>query len=112
VAQRPNDTSVSYADVSRALDEVEKAHHCQAHFIWYANYRMAQEHTWSIRLVAFWKGVGTEITFEHAVTKKWPHPDHRTAAGCMLALVYELDYKLEEIADRGKEAKLGQLRFA
>lgn len=99
-------------DVMRAADEVEKAHHCYIGFEWFMNNKSGQDWRWSLRIVAKWKGKGSEITHERGRSCAWPNVDHKTPASCMLALVYELDYALTEEEEKMTEAQLGQLRFA
>lgn len=110
--QKPNQASVSYGDVMTAADEVERAHHCRIHFQWFMHNKKGERWTWSLRIIALWPGVGKGITCERGITVPWPNVDHRTPASCMLALVYQMDYKLTEEEDTSKEASEGQLRFA
>lgn len=110
--QKPNQTSVSYGDVMSASDEVEKAHHCQIHFRWHMNNQSGGRWVWSLRIVAMWRGAGSKIVHERGISKEWPNVDHRTPASCMLALVYEMDYKLTAEAEDADRSKHGQLRFA
>lgn len=109
---QPNSAQVSYMDVMKAADEVEKAHGCHIHFQWFSGNQNGGNWKWNIRVVALWKGSGAAITHERGKSKPWPNVDHRTPASCMLALIYELDYALTEEEDKASQAQLGQLRFA
>lgn len=108
---QPNSAQVSYMDVMKAADEVERAHGCHIHFQWFCNNHSGGDWKWSLRIVALWKGAGSTITHERGKFKPWPNVDHKTPASCMLALVYELDWALTEEAEKETQAKLGQLRF-
>lgn len=109
---KPNSAQVSYMDVQKAADEVEKAHGCHIHFQWFMGNQNGGNWKWSLRIVALWKGKGSAIIHERGRSLSWPNVDHRTPAGAMLALVYELDYQLTEEEERAGQAELGQLRFA
>lgn len=110
--QKPNQSSVSYGDVMAAADEVERAHHCHIHFRWHMHNRKGDNWRWSLRIVALWLRTGSKVEYERGISVPWPNNDHRTPASCMLALVYQMDYKLTEEEEEAEEAQRGQHRFA
>jgi hypothetical protein len=96
---RPMDhPPVSYADVERAMREVEKAHCCD---ITLRLTHPVNEGT----PVLFWVTVRADprivgrktIRQRHQVTHRWPSVDCRYIEALMLRLVYKLDHELDEI---------------
>jgi len=111
--QRPRESGqVSWHDVWNWLADLEKTWHCYARI---EQWRVRKEGfygKWDIRLSVKWLGVGGAVTREEAVCGVFPCDAHKTLAGLQLALVLQLDAKLEELAREKQDGAAKQERFA
>jgi len=95
---KPEDVSgVSYRDVEAHLRAVEADHCCNVKFEMSVPVVTGTAVLFWVTVVATPRIVGRKtIRGPIARQRSWPHVDHRTLAGCMLWLLFQLDTALEE----------------
>jgi hypothetical protein len=91
-------SSISLQSVSDALRSLQSDHSCNCRFEMTIPSQAGSTVVVWVKLVAEPRSVAKRtIRAPTAVSLRWPHVDHRTLAGLMFRLAYDLGVKLDAI---------------
>lgn len=108
----PAYAGLSYFELLDWVRQCENTWHCHIHYELHPPMKRQQGIAWNIRCVARWHGAKGEQIEELGAGGVWPCNNHQTLVGLELALLNELDRKIQERAQVAARAELGQLRLA
>jgi hypothetical protein len=108
----PAYTGITYLELLDWVRSVENTWDCHIHYELHPPVKRSLGFAWNVRVVARWYGVGAKLLREMGSGGQFPCNNHSTLVGLKLALLNDLDRKIQEAAQEQARAQLGQLRLA